>query len=177
MKKITEKFGGLTQYKTIKNILKSIVYEAVDIQEFEDIWLEMIKDYNIEKNELLNFLYMNLQYWAYVYVKGVFWAGMSTSQRSESIKAFFDSYVDPTTSLKQFVEQYDNALKSMIEKENKADFASFNTSFPMLADCYFEKQLQGAHTKESFKLFQDELQGILYCNLALSNSDKPMYTF
>jgi len=99
------------------------------------------------------------------YVKGIFWAGMSTTQRSESVNAFFDGYVSPTTSLKQFVEQYDNALKSKIEKENKADFASFNSCYPLITDCYFEKQLQEAYTNEIFKLFQDELRGMIYCNL------------
>ncbi|XP_039134135.1 protein FAR-RED ELONGATED HYPOCOTYL 3-like [Dioscorea cayenensis subsp. rotundata] len=120
---------------------------------------------------------MNRQRWAPVYVKGVFWAGMSTTQRSESINAFFDGYVGPRTSLKQFMEQYDNALKSKIEKENKADFASFNTSFPMLTDCHFEKQLQETYTNEIFKLFQDELRGMLYCNLAFTNSDGQTCTF
>ncbi|XP_039137329.1 protein FAR1-RELATED SEQUENCE 6-like [Dioscorea cayenensis subsp. rotundata] len=166
-----EKLGGLTHYKAIKKILKSIVYEAIDIQEFENIWLKMIEDYNIGKNEWLNLLYTNRHRWAPVYVKGVFWAGMSTTQRSESINAFFDGYVGPTTSLKQFVEQYDNALKSKIEKENKADFATFNSSFQVLTDCFFEKQLQEAYTNEIFKLFQDELRGMLYCNLTFIRSD------
>ncbi|XP_039119453.1 protein FAR-RED ELONGATED HYPOCOTYL 3-like isoform X3 [Dioscorea cayenensis subsp. rotundata] len=102
---------------------------------------------------------------------------MSTTQRSESINAFFDGYVSPTTSLKQFVEQYDNALKSKIEKENKADFSSFNSNFPTLIDCHFEKQLQQAYTNEIFKLFQDELRGMIYCNLAFINSDGPICTF
>ncbi|KAH7685558.1 FHY3/FAR1 family protein [Dioscorea alata] len=177
MKKVPEKLGGLTHYKAIKKILKSIVYEAIDVQEFEDIWLKMIKDYNIEKNEWLNFLYINRQRSAPIYVKGVFWAGMSTTQRSESINAFFDGYVGPTTSLKQFVEQYDNALKSKIEKENKADFASFNSNFSLLTDCYFEKQLHEAYTNEIFKLFQNELRGMLFCNLRLINSNGPVHVF
>ncbi|KAH7650627.1 FHY3/FAR1 family protein [Dioscorea alata] len=171
MKKIPEKLGGLSEYKAIKKILKSIVYEAVDIQEFETIWLKIIEDDNIGKNGWLTYLYTNRHRWAPVYVKGVFWDGMSTTQRSESISAFFDGYVVPTTSLKQFVEQYDNALKSKIEKENKADFATFNSSFPMLTDCHFEKQLQEAYTNEIFKLFQDELRGMLYCNLTFVRSE------
>ncbi|XP_039133313.1 protein FAR1-RELATED SEQUENCE 6-like [Dioscorea cayenensis subsp. rotundata] len=127
MKKVLEKLGGLNEYKAIKNILKHIMYEAVDTQEFEDTYLKMMADYKIENNEWLNSLFKIRDRWAHVYVKGIFWVGMSTIQRSESVNAFFDSYVGPTTSLKQFVEQYDNALKSKIEKENKADFASFNS--------------------------------------------------
>ncbi|KAH7690217.1 FHY3/FAR1 family protein [Dioscorea alata] len=47
----------------------------------------------------------------------------------------------------------------------------------MLTDCYFEKQLQEAYTNEIFKLFQDELRGILYCNITLIKSDGQICTF
>ena len=55
MKKIPDKLQGLNKYKAIKTTLKSIIYEIVDIKKFEDIWLKMIKDYDFEKNERLNF--------------------------------------------------------------------------------------------------------------------------
>ncbi|TXG51722.1 hypothetical protein EZV62_024246 [Acer yangbiense] len=37
---------------------------------------------------------------------------------------FFDGYVNSKTTLKQFVEQYENALRDKVEKESQADFAS-----------------------------------------------------
>ena len=46
---------------------------------------------------------------------------MSTTQRSESMNAFFDGYVNSKTALKQFVEQYSNALKSKVQKEVEED--------------------------------------------------------
>ncbi|GAV78119.1 hypothetical protein CFOL_v3_21587, partial [Cephalotus follicularis] len=42
--------------------------------------------------------------WVIAFVKDTFWAGMSTTQRSESMYAFFDRYVNSKTTLKQFVE-------------------------------------------------------------------------
>ncbi|KAH7685830.1 FHY3/FAR1 family protein [Dioscorea alata] len=166
MKKVPEKLGGLNKYKAIKKILKRITYEAVDTQEFEDTYLKMLADYNIEKNEWLNSLFKIHDHWAPVYVRGIFWAGMSSTQRNESVNSFFDGYVGPTTSLKQF-----------IEKENKADFASFNSCFPLITDCYFEKQLQEAYTNEIFKLFQDELLGMIYFNLTLTGSHGAVCSF
>lgn len=59
-------------------------------------------------------------------------------------------YVGLATSLKQFTEQYDNALKNNNEKEKKANVASFRTSFQVLTDCHFEKKLQEAHTIKIF---------------------------
>ncbi|XP_028057450.1 uncharacterized protein LOC114261380 [Camellia sinensis] len=57
---------------------------------------------------------------------------MWTTQRSESMNAFFDGYVNSKTTLKQFVEQYDNALRSKVEKEMKADFKSRNKLYDCL---------------------------------------------
>jgi hypothetical protein len=82
--------------------------------------------------------------WVPVYVRDTFWAGMSTTQRSESMNSFFDGYVNSKTSLKQFVEQYDNALRDKIEKENRADFGSFNTVIACLSHYGFESQFQKA---------------------------------
>nr|XP_043625711.1 protein FAR1-RELATED SEQUENCE 1-like [Erigeron canadensis] len=105
MKKVPEKLGGLRQYKEIKKILKIHVYESIDAQEFEDGLSKMIKDYNLENNEWLCSLYNDQKRWMPINVKKWFWAGMSTTQRSESMNAFFDSYVNSKMSLRQFVEQ------------------------------------------------------------------------
>ena len=59
------------------------------------------------------------------FVKDTFWVGMSTTQRSESINAFFDGYVHHQTTLKEFVEQYDNALAKTVVNENTEDFNLF----------------------------------------------------
>ncbi|XP_039122024.1 protein FAR1-RELATED SEQUENCE 3-like [Dioscorea cayenensis subsp. rotundata] len=50
MKKVPEKLGGLNEYKAIKKVLKSIIYEAMDIQEFKilaaEIGAQSIEKYN-----------------------------------------------------------------------------------------------------------------------------------
>ena len=50
---------------------------------------------------------------------------MSTTQQSESINEFFDGYVYHETTLKEFVEQYDNALAKTVVNENTEDFNLF----------------------------------------------------
>ncbi|XP_071694578.1 protein FAR1-RELATED SEQUENCE 6-like [Rutidosis leptorrhynchoides] len=167
MKKVPEKLGKLKQYKAIKKTLKSIVYESIQSQEFEDGWSQLIKDYDLEKNEWLSSLFNDRKCWVPVYVKEIFWAGMSTTQRSEGMNAFFDDFVNSKTSLRQFVEQYDNALKSKIEKENKADFDSLNASYKLMTGFYFERQFRDSYTNAMFKLVQVELHSMLFCNHSL----------
>ncbi|PWA53153.1 Protein FAR1-RELATED SEQUENCE 6 [Artemisia annua] len=156
MKKIPEKLGGFELYKAIKKTLKSLVYESVECQEFDDGWSKMIEDYSLEKNEWLCSLFKDRRHWVPTFVKDIFWAGMSTTQRSESMNSFFDGYVNSKTSLRQFVEQYDNALKSKIEKETKADFESLNSSYMMITQFNFERQFHDTYTNAIFKLFQKE---------------------
>ncbi|XP_071728062.1 protein FAR-RED IMPAIRED RESPONSE 1-like [Rutidosis leptorrhynchoides] len=177
MKKVPEKLGKLNKYKAIKKTLKSLVYESIQSQEFEDGWSQMIKEYAIDKNDWLCSLFDDRKRWVPLYVKVIFWAGMSTTQRSEGMNAFFDDYVNSKTSLRQFVEQYDNALKSKIEKETKADFDSLNASYKLMTGFHFEKQFQASYTNAMFKLVQIELQCMLFCNHSLLKTQGTISTF
>ncbi|XP_057461105.1 protein FAR1-RELATED SEQUENCE 6-like [Actinidia eriantha] len=177
LKKLPMKLGGLAEYRAIKKTLKNIVYESLTPSDFEEGWTKLIAEFKLEGNEWLRYLYLDRKRWVPIFVKKTFWAGMSTTQRSESMNAFFDGYVHSKTTLKQFVEQYDNALGSKVEKEKKADFASFNSIIPMITDFRFEKQFQEAYTNELFKEFQDELRGLIYCNICFVKIEGSISTF
>nr|KYP41146.1 Protein FAR1-RELATED SEQUENCE 6 [Cajanus cajan] len=116
MKKVPEKLGGLAQYKEKKKTLKAILYDFVELNDFIVGWQRMIDDFGLQENEWLSSLFFDRGRWVPVYVKSIFWAGMSTTQRSESMNAFFDGYVNSKTSLAQFVEQYDSALKKNVKE-------------------------------------------------------------
>ncbi|KAL2466693.1 Protein FAR1-RELATED SEQUENCE 5 [Abeliophyllum distichum] len=90
---------------------------------------------------------------------------MSTTQRSESMNAFFDGYVNSKTSLKQFVEQYKRALRSKVEKEFQADFRSYSAMIPCLTNYGLEKQIQQVYTIEKFKEVQSELIQMTFCDV------------
>nr|XP_043625945.1 protein FAR1-RELATED SEQUENCE 5-like [Erigeron canadensis] len=139
MKKLPEKLGSHRKYKFIKYRLKKVVY--------------------------LISLYLERHGWVPCYVKDTFWARMSTTQRSESINAFFDKYVNKKTTLKQFVEQYENALRDRAEKENKEDFNSYNIHYPPIAHYAMEEQMREIFTHAKFKEFTEELTGKMYCRI------------
>ncbi|KAL7220215.1 hypothetical protein ACSBR2_013142 [Camellia fascicularis] len=103
--------------------------------------------------------------------------GMSTTQRSESMNAFFDGYVNSKTTLKQFVEQYDNALRSKVEKGNQVDHAYFHFRIPLITKFDIEKQFQEIYTMAKFKEFQDELRGLIYCNISFVKQEGCIFTF
>ncbi|OMO72575.1 hypothetical protein COLO4_27566 [Corchorus olitorius] len=177
MNKLPEKLSGYTDYEEIKQVLQTVVYDSSTESEFENGWSLMIGSYNLTDNEWLGGLYRERQQWVPAYVKSSFWAGMSTTQRSESLNIFFKGYVSHKTTLKQFVELYDVALKSKVEKENLADYQSFNSWYECLSDYDMEKQFQRVYTNAKFKEFQDELKRKFYCHHSLMKTENSTYEY
>ncbi|XP_028085082.1 protein FAR1-RELATED SEQUENCE 5-like [Camellia sinensis] len=151
MKKLLEKLRGYSQYEPIKLALQNVVYDSFTKDEFEHKWKVMISNFNLYDNEWLRGLYNERHRWVPVYAKDMFWAGMSTMEQSESMHVFFDGYVNSKTTLKQFVEQCDNALTSKVEKEKKADFKSRHKLYDRLTMYGIEKQFEEAYTNAKFK--------------------------
>ncbi|XP_022889311.1 protein FAR1-RELATED SEQUENCE 5-like [Olea europaea var. sylvestris] len=170
LKKLPEKFGYHEDKDSIFSTIHGLVYDSQVVEDFEQGWRVMIESYNLHDNEWLSGLYENRDRWVPCYLKTTFWAGMSTTQRSESMNAFFDGYVHSKTSLKQFVEQYERALRSKVEKEFQADFKSFSQMVPCATRYKMEKQFQRVYTITKFKEVQDEFTGKVYCDL-ISSSD------
>jgi len=142
-----------------------MVYESQGPKEFDQGWILMIEKYALHKNNWLFGLYRERSHWVPCFLKTSFWAEMSITQQSESMNAFFDSYVHSKTSLKQFVEQYERVIKSKVEKEFQANVKSFSQMVPCASRYPMEKQFQEVYTISKFKEFQDEFTGKMYCEV------------
>jgi len=165
MKKLPKKLVGYTKYKEIKHGVKELVYESDSAEDFENGWAKFIEKYDLQLNEWLYTLYEERRRWVPCYLKCHFWAGMSTTQRSEGMNAFFDGFINSTTTFQQFVVQYDNALHSKAEKECEADFAFANTILPCGSQSFIERQFQDGYTHAKFGEVQNELRCKMNCNI------------
>ena len=65
---------------------------------------------------------------------------MSSIQRSKSMNAFFDGYLHSSTTLKVFMEQFENALRNKVEKEILSDFECFKGKLECSSLSPMEKQ-------------------------------------
>ncbi|KAH9794408.1 protein FAR1-RELATED SEQUENCE [Citrus sinensis] len=92
--------------------------------------------------------------------------GMSTTQRSESMNAFFDGFVNSKTNLKQFVKQYENALRRKAELEWQADAKCFSKRTPCVSRYEMKTQVEEVYTISKFKEFQEELTALMYCDIS-----------
>jgi hypothetical protein len=73
----------------------------------------------------------------------------------------------PSTTLKEFVDGYDNALRKKVENENIADFKSFNSKIACVSKFSFEKKFQQLYTNTKFKEVQEEIKEVMYCSVDL----------
>ncbi|KAL4607292.1 hypothetical protein ACB092_09G162900 [Castanea dentata] len=95
--------------------------------------------------------------WVPVYNRNTFFAGMNTTQRSESINAFFDSFVNSRTTLKDFVVKFAKVVDSRYKKERKEDFDSKHKTPSLVIGSKIEHQAASIYTRTIFSKFQKEL--------------------
>uniref|UniRef100_A0A453P219 Protein FAR1-RELATED SEQUENCE n=2 Tax=Triticinae TaxID=1648030 RepID=A0A453P219_AEGTS len=177
MKKAADQLSGLSEYKAISKALQKAAYDSLTVDEFEGEWSTLITYNGLQGHDWLRSLYECRFSWVPIFLKDAFWAGMSATQRSETITPFFEGYVDLKTSLKQFLGKYVMILQSKYEKEAQADFETFHKQRPPVSKFYMEEQLSNVYTHNMFKKFQDEIEAIMYCHVSLMNGDGPISTF
>ncbi|XP_057745380.1 protein FAR1-RELATED SEQUENCE 5-like [Arachis stenosperma] len=123
MNKLPSKLGGYRRYRALYGDLNDIVWNSRTEESFEDDWADFIDEYNLHNNTWLSDLYDDRRIWVPIYFKGEFWAGMWSTQRSESMHAFYGGYLHSKTSLVQFVHEYDNVLGVKEQRELEDDAA------------------------------------------------------
>jgi len=90
---------------------------------------------------------------------------MSIIQRSEGMNAFFDGFINSTTTLQQFVVPYDSDIRSKVENECEADFSSHNMTLPCGSQSFIERQFQEEYTHAKFEEVQTECRWKMNCNV------------
>jgi hypothetical protein len=73
-------------------------------------------------------------------VEESFWAGMSVTDRGDSVTDYFDGWLTSATSLKMFFEQYEEVVKSKLEKEAYEDIRSSHLRPPLMTGLPVEEQ-------------------------------------
>jgi hypothetical protein len=161
--KLLVKLARLEAYQDIKYYLLKVVHESMTVEEFEEKWNHTITSHHLEENEWLAKLYEEWERWVPTFLNSNFFAGMSSTQRSESMNAFFEGYLYSSITLKVFVEQFENAMWNKVEKEILSEFECFKGKLECSSSSPMEKQFQEAYTHEIFKWVQIEFSGRQGC--------------
>ncbi|XP_021762527.1 protein FAR1-RELATED SEQUENCE 5-like [Chenopodium quinoa] len=160
--KFSKKLGKLPNYAQIHDDLENVIYDRHDCEEFESNWLEVIKKHELEDDEWLQGLYDERHMWVPAFMKHLFWAGMKTTQRVESIHRFFDGYLSKHTLLFEFVERYYDALEVRFTSEKKDDDNNERYVHQAYTDFPTKLVFQKIYTDAKFKEVQRECNRIIY---------------
>ncbi|KAM2487712.1 hypothetical protein ACFX1W_039607 [Malus domestica] len=108
----------------ISEDFKRCIYDPETVEEFESSWNKLLNDYELRGNDWLEGIYLLREKWAQVYGRDHFCAGMTTTQRIESMNKFLKKYFARNLLLQEFVIQYDKAVTDRKEKERQAENAT-----------------------------------------------------
>ncbi|KAG4949533.1 hypothetical protein JHK85_043408 [Glycine max] len=145
---------------TFKRELKRCIRESPCIAIFEEEWKRLMKEYNLEGNEWLQGLYRIKESWIPIFNRSTFFAGMNTTQRSEGINAFFDSFVHSRTRLQEFVVNFEKAVDCRLEAKEREDYKSRHKSRILSTGSKVEHHAEFFYTRNVFGKFQDELRKV-----------------
>ena len=160
-KKFPEKLAHVYHKRsTFKRELKRCIRESPCIDIFEDEWKRLMKEYNLEGNDGLQGLYRIKESWIPIFNRSTFFAGMNTTQRSEGINAFFDSFVHSRTRLQEFVVNFEKAVDCRLEAKEREDYKSRHKSRILSTGSKVEHHAEFFYTRNVFGKFQDELRKV-----------------
>ncbi|XP_026383613.1 protein FAR1-RELATED SEQUENCE 5-like [Papaver somniferum] len=118
---------------------QSCMYNAETEEEFETLWVSMITKYSLSENEWLTNLYSLRN--GLLCMEANFCAGMTSTQRSESVYSFVKGYVNSSLRINVFITQYEKATMNWREKELQADYRCKQiTKHILVSAVSFERQ-------------------------------------
>lgn len=120
MQKAKENLGPVySRNNDFKDEFHKLLEYMVTVDEFETAWAYLIEKYQLEDHPWLTQIYEVRAKWAKPYFSGVFCARMTSTQRSESANHMLKNYVQPASSMNNFVRQYQ---KLMFDRQSEEDF-------------------------------------------------------
>ena len=75
-------------------------------EEFETAWEALLDKYSLRSHSYMTQIYETRRKWEKPYFRGVFYAKMTSTQRSESANHMLKSYMPPASPMHVFVRKY-----------------------------------------------------------------------
>lgn len=158
MRKFPEKLSHVYhEHSAFKYEFNNLINHSKSIEQFEEQWGLLLYHYGLEDNEWLKGLYQIRNSWIPIFNNRYFWAGMKTTQRSESINAFFNTFLHSGMTLREFVTKYDTAVDSRYESYKKEEFDSVHKERKLSLNTAIEEHASDVYTRNVFVEFYTEL--------------------
>ncbi|XP_026434297.1 protein FAR1-RELATED SEQUENCE 5-like [Papaver somniferum] len=137
-------------HKSFASDFIKCIYDYETEDEFLLGWEKLLETYDLKYNKWLNNLFKLREKWSQVYGREHFCAGMTSTQRSESINNYFKKYFKKKQTLSEFVVQSNKAVDARREKARKADHKSVSTQPDLTSIWEVEKKAVEIYTRKIF---------------------------
>ncbi|XP_056698423.1 protein FAR1-RELATED SEQUENCE 5-like [Spinacia oleracea] len=121
-KNANSRFGLLKSDKNFKNAFYKCLSGCITPNDFEETWKSMINTFKLEKDNWFNTLYGLKEKWCTALSKDFFYAGILSSQRSESTNHAVGFKANKSTTLTEFYSIFQATINRWRETEEKDDF-------------------------------------------------------
>ncbi|KAL2486248.1 Protein FAR1-RELATED SEQUENCE 5 [Abeliophyllum distichum] len=176
LNKFSDKMNVM-MYNEEYHMLVNIIKQSESPEEFEERWAAIMENKVLVDNEWLCTMYDIRSRWVPAYLKHIFSAGMSSSQRSESGHSFFKRYVSRKNLLMDFIIRFNMALRHQRNEELVANHIDISEQPRLTSKFQMKNQMVHIYTKKIFLLFQTEIdQSHLYiCTKRSTSIDSKVY--
>lgn len=138
---------------------RALIHCTYGPEEFENKWVEFKDKHKVgEDNQWLVRMYNLRKKWAAAYLKGKYFLGMKSNQRSESLNSKLHKHLDRTMSLVVLVEHYEHCVSRIRRREAELDSkASQSVPFTCTDASLIEKEVARIYTPAIFKKVKFEI--------------------
>ncbi|KAF2922966.1 hypothetical protein DAI22_07g154300 [Oryza sativa Japonica Group] len=158
LKKAKEFMGNIySKRRSFKKAFHKVLTQTLTEEDFEAAWHKLISDYQLENSVYLRHIWDIRRKWAFVYFAHRFFAGMTTTQRSESANHVFKMFVKPSSSMNRFVKRYDRFFNEKLQKDDSEEFQTSNDKVEIKTSSPIEIHASQVYTRAVFQLFSEEL--------------------
>ena len=124
--KLPKKLGSKLYIGDFSVTFHDLVKNYETPSEFEEKWHELMMSHELDGDKWLMEMYDKRHQWINAYLKHTFFAGMTSSQRSESNHGALKKYISRHHSFIEFILRLEHVLSGQRTKELQADQESFS---------------------------------------------------
>lgn len=175
--KLTTKWGPRDDKSGKTRLVKKVVYESQTRQQFEENWAKLMENLGKQNDPWFTGIYQMREKWVPAFLNTHFWAGMTTTQRVESMNALLKTYLTRRESLQDFVSSFEEALVNIWEREHKYDHDSKYKAPKVHSELPMEYQFQAIYTNEMFMKCQQQFKLCigLSCKIIEEHEEEALY--
>ncbi|XP_056685619.1 protein FAR1-RELATED SEQUENCE 5-like [Spinacia oleracea] len=176
--------GSRKDWPKIDTLIRTAIHDLLDPDEFDEAWCHVMEEYGLTGPGWMKDAYELRCQWAPAYNRGKFWAGMSSTQRSEAEEEKQNNYdsidkiprLEPDKSVLVeyvLVKSYTNEKFAEVVAERKGLTHTNVTKIDALGNLSFyraDEKLTSPLWRKRFKQYNvkvDKVKGELHCSCNL----------